>query len=127
MCYLGIKTALTAPAERAAKSEGRGLLGLFTSTFLLTLTNPMTILSFAVILAGLGVGSETGNYLATIILVLGIFCGSALWWVVMTGSLGLLHGKVKPLLLLWINRVSGIVIFLFGAGTLLFLLIGQPQ
>ncbi len=125
MCYLGIKTALTPPSSEAARDEGRGLVGLYTSTFLLTMTNPMTILSFAVILAGMGSGSESGNYLATTILIAGIFCGSALWWLVMTGGLGLLHKKVTPVMLLWVNRISGSIILIFGLVSLLFLLFGN--
>ena len=40
------------PAQQAASAKGTGLLGAYISTFLLTVTNPMTILSFAAIFAG---------------------------------------------------------------------------
>src|SRR5512147_1604480 len=46
LCYLGVKTLLSRPAEQEAKAAGTGLLGSYASTFLLTLTNPMTIISF---------------------------------------------------------------------------------
>lgn len=122
MCYLGIKIILADTKVSAAKTDGRGLVGMYLSTFLLTLTNPMTILSFAVIMAGLGAGSTNGNYGATAILIMGVFLGSGLWWVVLTTGLGLLHGKISPKVLLWINRISGSVIFLFGLGILISLL-----
>ena len=71
LCYLGLRTFLARPAEHAAPATGRGLFGAYTSAFFLTLTNPMTILSFMVIFAGLGVASESGDYASAGLLVLG--------------------------------------------------------
>ena len=53
LCYLGIKTLLARPAQQAASGKGNGLFGDFSSAFFLTLTNPMTIIAFAAIFAGL--------------------------------------------------------------------------
>ena len=72
LCYLGIKTYLSRPAEGPACAEGEGLLGVYVSTFLLTLTNPMTILAFTAVFAGLGIGSATGDYGSAALLVLGV-------------------------------------------------------
>ncbi len=73
LLYLGIKTLLSTPAENAARAEGKGLFGAYASTFLLTVTNPMTILSFVAIFAALGLGNATGSYASALILVLGVF------------------------------------------------------
>ncbi len=91
----------------------------YASTFLLTLTNPLTILSFAAIFAGIGVGEAAGDTLTAILVVCGVFLGSALWWFILTGGIGLLRGKFAPVWLLWINRLSGGVIVVFGLVTLL--------
>ena len=56
LCYLGARTFLAKPAQRTASATGSGLLGAYASTLVLTLTNPMTIFSFAAVFAGLGVG-----------------------------------------------------------------------
>ncbi len=93
LLYLGIKTLLSKPAEDAAKAEGKGLFGAYASTFLLTVTNPMTILSFVAIFAALGLGSTTGSYASALILVLGVFCGSATWWLLLSGGVGLFRSK----------------------------------
>jgi threonine/homoserine/homoserine lactone efflux protein len=62
LVVLGVRTLLTKPAEDAARIEQRsGLIGAFLSTFLLTLTNPLTILAFLAIFAGLGAGDEGGS------------------------------------------------------------------
>lgn len=122
LIYLGLKTIFTRPAVRAAVAKANGLLGAYVSTFLLTLTNPLTILSFAAIFAGIGVGGAGKGYLAALMVVLGVFAGSALWWCVLTGGVSLLRGKFTPQWLQWINRLSGIIIALFGAFALLSLI-----
>jgi threonine/homoserine/homoserine lactone efflux protein len=114
LCYLGVKTLLAKPAEEAAKARGTGLLGAYASTLFLTLTNPMTILSFAAIFAGLGVAETNGGYIPAAILVLGVFAGSALWWLLLSGGVSLFRKKFAPQALVWGNRVSGLVVMGFG-------------
>ena len=114
LCYLGLRTLLAAPVERAATDAGPNLFYAYTSTFLLTLTNPMTILSFVAILAGLGIGSSGGSYGAAALLVLGVFMGSSLWWLILSGGVNLLRTRLTPRALRWINRASGLIILGFG-------------
>jgi threonine/homoserine/homoserine lactone efflux protein len=119
LCYLGLKTFFARPAEQPALAKGNDLLSAYASTFFLTLTNPMTILSFAAIFAGLGVGSASGNYFSAGILVLGVFIGSALWWLILSSGVGMIWKKFNSLGLRWINRISGIIITAFGLFVLL--------
>ncbi len=115
LIYLGGKTLLTRPAERAAvASKASSFSGAYVSTFLLTLTNPLTILSFVAIFAGLGVGSGKNSPLTALLVVCGVFLGSASWWCLLTGGISLFRRKFTARWLLWINRVSGGVIALFG-------------
>jgi threonine/homoserine/homoserine lactone efflux protein len=124
LIYLGLKTMLTKPAERAATAGDNNLFAGYASTLLLTLTNPTTILSFAAIFAGLGVGtleSKTGSpTLAALLVVTGVFLGSTLWWCLLTSGVGLLRKRFTYRWLLWVNRLAGGVIMLFG----LFALVG---
>src|SRR5437764_12810277 len=114
LVYLGIKTVLTRPAEKAATVQANNFFGAYASTFLLTLTNPLTILSFAAVFAGIGVGGASKSFLSATIVVLGVFTGSAVWWCLLTGGVSLLRGKFTAHWLLWINRLSGVIIMLFG-------------
>ena len=114
LCYLGGKTLLSKPAEQAAKAKGTGLLGAYASTFFLTVTNPVTILAFAAIFAGLGLANTNGNYGAAAILVLGVFLGSALWWLLLSGGVSLLRERFTMVGLQWVNRISGVIILGFG-------------
>jgi threonine/homoserine/homoserine lactone efflux protein len=111
---LGIKTLRLVPAERAAAASGSGLAASYASTLLLTLTNPMTILSFAGIFAALGVADTGGDLSAAARLVLGVFIGSAAWWLILSGGVGLLREKLSAGLLRWANRLSGAILLVFG-------------
>ncbi len=113
LCYLGGKAALAVPATRPAGAGGATLGRAYVSALGLTLTNPLTILSFAAIFAGLGTGAGSG-YGATVLLVLGVFAGSALWWVILTGVVAALRAQVTPRGLRWVNRASGAAILVFG-------------
>jgi hypothetical protein len=110
LCYLGVRTFLAKPAEQAASAEGAGLGSIYASTFFLTLTNPMTILAFAAIFAGLGLSSTGGDYLSAMLLVIGVFLGSALWWLLLSGGIGLFRNRFPTSGLIWVNRISGAII-----------------
>ena len=114
LIYLGIRTMLAKPAEKAASAQAHNFAGAYASTLLLTLTNPLTILSFAVFFAGLGVGTTGSNYLAAALVVAGVFSGSAAWWCILTGGISLLRRRFTPTWLRWLNRVSGTIIGIFG-------------
>jgi threonine/homoserine/homoserine lactone efflux protein len=119
LCYLGFKTILAKPAQQSAAGKGTGLVGAYGSTFFLTLTNPMTIIFFAAIFAGLGLPGAGGNYGSAVKLVSGVFIGSAAWWLILSSGAGLCRDKINPHGLLWVNRISGAVIIGFGLVALL--------
>lgn len=114
LCYLGARTFLASPEERISATNPLGLAGIYLSTFFLTLTNPMTIISFAAIFAALGVGNTSGSYISAVTLVVGVFVGSALWWLILSSIVSLFRSKLQPGWLKWVNRLSGLVILGFG-------------
>lgn len=115
LIYLGVKTLLTKPAARAANArESTNFFGAYASTFLLTLTNPTTILSFVAIFAGLGVGMGGSSATSALLVVSGVFLGSASWWVILTTIVNLLRRRFSARWLLWINRASGVLLTIFG-------------
>lgn len=118
LCWLGVRTVLARPAGEAAPVRGRGLLGAYASTFVLTVANPMTILSFAAVFAGLGLGGASADHAAAGVLVLGVFAGSACWWLALSGIVAVLRHRVTPRGLRWVNRVSGAIIAAFGLAAL---------
>jgi threonine/homoserine/homoserine lactone efflux protein len=119
LCYLGVKSFFARPAQNAAAPKGGALAGAYASTFLLTLTNPMTILSFAAVFAGLGLGAGATDYASAALLVFGVFLGSAVWWLFLSGGVGLFREKLNDEHFRWVNRISGTIIAGFGLACLL--------
>jgi threonine/homoserine/homoserine lactone efflux protein len=113
LCYLGVRTFLTKTSETPAVANRRGLASAYLSTFLLTVTNPITILSFVAVFAGLGLATSS-NYLTAASLVTGVFIGSGLWWLLLSGATALFRTRVGPSLMIWVNRASGAIIFVLG-------------
>jgi threonine/homoserine/homoserine lactone efflux protein len=123
LIFLGVKTLLAKPSEKSPLEKRIGLLSAYGSTFFLTLTNPVTILSFAAIFAGIGLGSAVADYSSAMLLVFSVFTGSALWWLILSGTVSLLRKKVTPKVLRWINRFSGATIMCFGVFVLISLFV----
>lgn len=116
LLYLGGRTWRIPPATESSRvrATGTGLLGDYLSTLVLTLTNPVTILAFLGIFAGLGLAAEGRDFAAAGALVLGVFTGSLLWWLLLAGGVGLLRERLPPAALCGIHRVSGMLIAGFG-------------
>lgn len=116
LCYLGARTVLAAPADRAARATGGGILGAFSATLALTLANPATILSFVAVFAGFGVAAA--RWRDATVLVAGVFLGSALWWLMLGGTVAALRSRFDQRALRWVNRLSGLVLLAFGVAAL---------
>jgi threonine/homoserine/homoserine lactone efflux protein len=115
LLWLAWRTFRSVPGEAASAGDGgrrRGLPGAYLSTLGLTLTNPMTILSFAALFVGLGVTG--GDAAGATLLTLGVFAGSAAWWVVLVAAVGAFRSRLTPTGLRRVNIVSGLVIGAFG-------------
>jgi threonine/homoserine/homoserine lactone efflux protein len=114
LLYLGIRTVFRKPSRETGEGSGLGIAAAYGSTFVLTLTNPMTILSFAAVFAGLGVGSMGGNYTSAGLVVSGVFVGSAAWWLTLSFLVGLFRKKFSFNFMVWVNRAAGLVLCGFG-------------
>ncbi|MEN8174050.1 MAG: LysE family transporter, partial [Chloroflexota bacterium] len=96
LIYLGIKTFISKPTINVAADGKQNLWGDFISTFSLTITNPMTILSFVAIFAGLGIGSIGDDYFGVLVFIFGVFIGSMSWWSALSAAAGSLREKFNP-------------------------------
>ncbi len=114
LCYLGTKIFLSKPSEKSPPAEGSTLVSYYFSTLVLTLTNPATIIAFAAVFAASGVAHTHGHYWFTVFLVIGVFCGSALWWLILSSIVSIFHGRFQSTGLTIINKVSGLLIAILG-------------
>lgn len=117
LLYLGVRTILVKPAVETASPAAYAtgnVASAFASTLVLTLTNPMTILMFAAIFAGAGIAQRAGDWFGALLMVLGVFLGSAAWWVLLTTLVAWLRRRITPAAMLWINRTAGLMLVVFG-------------
>jgi threonine/homoserine/homoserine lactone efflux protein len=119
LVYIGIKT-FRAHAQEDYTAQGKAsYLAIFLTTFLLTLTNPMTIIAFAGIYAALGIGVDDGGVAAALMVTFGVFLGSALWWFLLSGVSAMLGRRLQLKTASMFNKISGVIIIGFGALTFL--------
>ena len=119
LLYVGGSALLARPeAKLDSEPDAESLFRDYLSTFGLTLTNPITILAFLGIFSAIGLRGEEATLGRAAILVLGVWVGSLLWWLTLSFGLGLRFHSFEPRHLAWINRGSGLILFLSGAALL---------
>jgi threonine/homoserine/homoserine lactone efflux protein len=126
-CYLlyigGSAVAAEPPRELESESDPEGLLRDFFSTFVLAVTNPITVLAFLGIFAAIGLGGTQATFGHAAILVFGVWVGSLLWWLMLSFGVGYFRHSIEPRHFAWISRGSGAILFLSGAALLTTLII----
>jgi threonine/homoserine/homoserine lactone efflux protein len=119
LLYVGADALLTAPRDAPVGQSAREtLVRDFASTFVLTLTNPITILVFLAVFAALGLSGANATLLRAGILVSGVWAGSFAWWLALSLGIGMFRRSIGPRQLAWISRGSGIILFASGAALL---------
>lgn len=111
--YLGIKTFIKKPPTTGANLEGEGLFAMFLSTFVLMITNPVTILNFVAMFAGLGFEQSSASSLVAITFIIGVFLGAITWWFFLSYVISLFRNKIRPHLSK-VNKIAGLLIILLG-------------
>lgn len=114
LLYLGVKTFFSPPAEVAANLPRKGLLSDYASTVFLTITNPLTILSFAAVFAGAGLVSSRRDFVSAGALVAGVILGSALWWLALSSGVSFFSAKFTHRALGVVNKTAGAILVLFA-------------
>ena len=115
LLYVGITALMNDPTERTRSgSDPEGLFGDFASTFALTITNPITIISFIAIFGAIGFTGEDATLTHATILVAGVWLGSFFWWIGLVAGAGVLRMTFQRRHLVWINRGSGGILVMSG-------------
>ncbi|MGB0697705.1 MAG: LysE family translocator [Rhodospirillaceae bacterium] len=114
LLLLGWRTFRARPVILPASSVKTGLIKDFLSSFTITLTNPATILAFMAVFASLSVVSFDKDRIDGSLIIIGVFVGSALWWATLSAAAGAVRSHFTPIWLLWLNRISGGALLVFG-------------
>jgi len=138
LCLIGLRSLVLAErrqqefAAREAKADGslvtgpqsrRSVPGNYGSSLLLTLANPATILGFLAFFAAVGWARDLETHSAATIMVVGVFLGSAVWWLGLAVATAVLSSHMGTDQRVWVQRLSGAVIIGFGLFALLSVLV----
>jgi threonine/homoserine/homoserine lactone efflux protein len=113
IAIVGARTILSRPAEAAPDLARPGLVGAALSMFGLTMTNPLTIILYASVFAGIGLAASA-SFVDAAVLTLAVLAGSTLWWAILCSVVAWVRERVSTTALLWVNRISGAALVLFG-------------
>jgi threonine/homoserine/homoserine lactone efflux protein len=114
LCSVGYCIARTLPGQRSMDSATIPFCKYYFSTFLLTLTDPLPILFFMVLLAGISNEQNSAQPIQPFLFSLGVFSGSMAWWLSLSSFCHVFRTKILISKLQWINRISGGTIASFG-------------
>lgn len=114
LCVIGARALLNRRAPKPVAPKRDQLFRVFVSSFIVTVTNPLTMLSFVAIFAAIAIAEVREQMGWGIALVAGVFIGSGLWWVLLTSISGIFHKRLDDTTAIWVGRVSGGVILGFG-------------
>jgi threonine/homoserine/homoserine lactone efflux protein len=125
LVVLGLLEWRRRPLKQSRQVNGSGLFTCFFVTLLVTLANPTTVLSFAAVMAGLGVTGQGLGHLGAegdgiVEFIAGVLLGSLVWWWTLVLGVGLVRHRLGAGTLVWLNRVSGTALFAFGTYVLVF-------
>lgn len=112
--YIGLKMMSKIPISSKENLEHETNLKDMITGFFITISNPMTIIAFIVALSYVNYLMEQINYFGSSLIVIGIFLGSFLWWVILCLLSIKLKENLTEKIMRRINLTSGILIFIFG-------------
>lgn len=113
LLILGIRTLGARRSDPLVLFDTKGFWGAYVSSFLIAVTNPLTIFAFLAVFAAFGLAHGL-SLVGACLLVIGVFSGSGLWFLTLGSVARLFHKKIKAGGLVWVNRVAGVLIIVSG-------------
>ena len=114
LAYIGYQIIRSKTAATVLPGERANMFKAYSSTLFLTLSNPMTILSFIAIFAAMSDGMVNSQH-SVASMVMGIFLGSVAWWLGLSGFSSVFKSRIQASRLKLINYLSGSTITALGA------------
>ena len=124
---VALRTYLSEPPVAEDDPPGaKTCVGGFATGLTLTLTNPVTILAFIGLFAGVGITGNLG-FDQALMLVLGVFFGSAAWWLTLSSGVALVRHRISEERLVLINHCTAVALALFGTWAVVSAIAGGPS
>lgn len=114
LIVLGIVLILSRAKTKRRDITAADLFHAFTSAFVITISNPITIFAFLAIFAGLGFTEAAATTAQASFLVAGIFLGACLWWLSLSAAISLFRDRVSDRTVAVLKGGAGYLILGFG-------------
>ncbi len=113
---IGLKIYFTNPVKEIRRTKGgKKHLEDFISGFLMTITNPGAVFLILGLFAFVGIDINSDSTKGEIASTLwGVFCGSSLWWFLLSTGINVFRSKFRLRQLVMINTIAGIIIMVLG-------------
>jgi threonine/homoserine/homoserine lactone efflux protein len=115
LLLLGFLILRSDPIVQAAAEQSNKYGKAFVPTFLLALTNPMSMFGFGAVFSSTRICQTAADRVSLFMLVAGVFFGSLLWFSLLTGVTSVFKKKLKNGGLAIVNRIEGMLFIIFGA------------
>lgn len=96
------------------KTHKQNLLAFFASTVLITLTNPLVLLSFVGIYAALDILNQQSSLLHIYLFTSCFFIGSCSWWLLLSFMVARARTRIQNGFLHTIHKICGVLMLIFG-------------
>lgn len=123
LLLLGIYIFRSNPTKQIQDYKRRGSSHLqdFLTTFLVTLSNPLSVFVFIAIFTGYSIVLQFSQPLEALLMIGGIFMGGSLWWFIITGFANLFRHKFTINTLYWANRIIGLGVIVVAVAFFIYL------
>lgn len=116
LIFIGVKIFMSNPAKqiRKLRAKGNRYFTDFATSFLVTVSNPITIIAFGALFAGFNTVEQGTGTVDIIALIISVFIGALVWWLCLITIVSIFRKKIRLRNLLWINRITGALIVAFA-------------
>ena len=121
LIFVGVRVFMSRPSCVCTKTVHETYFKDYLSMVGIAIANPLTLVFFLIVLPGFGIVINSTTFLSAAEFIAGVFFGSTAWWILLCGTIGSMRSRFSVKTLGLINRVSGVLISVCGAGMLVLL------
>jgi threonine/homoserine/homoserine lactone efflux protein len=127
LIFVGMRVFMSLPSCVSTKTMHETYFKDYLSMVGIAIANPLTLVFFLIVLPGFGIVINSTAFLSAAEFIAGVFFGSTAWWILLCGTIGSMRSRFSIKTLGLINRVSGVLISVCGAGMLVLLAMTMGQ
>ncbi len=109
---------------RRQRNQKKSYISDFVSSFLITITNPVTVVVFGLAFASVGL-NKNPSFQSIAIMLLAVASGAIFWWLGLSSFVNIFRRKIRLRNLWWINKISGVLVVIFGIAIFVSIFIGM--